>query len=91
MPENLVFDEVFIVAAKRSPIGRMCGALSGLAAHEIGAQVIEAVLDSVCDQNSSKLELKEHVKTHLEEVIIGQVLTASGGQNPARQSSVLAG
>ncbi|TNN20433.1 Acetyl-CoA acetyltransferase, cytosolic [Schistosoma japonicum] len=82
---------VFIVSARRSPIGRMSGCLSGLSAHQLGGQVISSVLDNVVEGSANPKELKNHILEHLEEVIIGQVLTASAGQNPARQAAILAG
>jgi len=72
--------EVFIVAAARTPIGAFNGALSTLAAHELGAAVIKEVLER------SKVPA-----TDVSEVILGHVLTAAGGQNPARQAAVAGG
>lgn len=69
-----------IVAAGRSAIGSFGGSLSSLSAVEIGAQIIRGVLaqaNIAADQ--------------VDEVILGQVLTAGCGQNPARQSSIKAG
>lgn len=69
-----------IVAAGRSAIGSFGGSLSSLSAVEIGNQVIRGVLaqaDISADQ--------------VDEVILGQVLTAGCGQNPARQASIKAG
>ncbi|CAH8536859.1 unnamed protein product [Schistosoma guineensis] len=82
---------VFIVSALRSPIGRMSGCLSGLSAHQLGSQVISSVLDNVVENSTNPKELKNHIMEHLEEVILGQVLTTSTGQNPARQAAILAG
>ncbi|CAH8564204.1 unnamed protein product [Schistosoma rodhaini] len=82
---------VFIVSALRSPIGRMSGCLSGLSAHQLGGQVISSVLDNVVENSTNPKELKNHIMEHLEEVILGQVLTTSTGQNPARQAAILAG
>ncbi|GAA53272.1 acetyl-CoA acetyltransferase, partial [Clonorchis sinensis] len=84
-------DDVFIVAARRSPIGRKAGCLSGLAAHELGGQVITAVLEDAVQAVSSATLTKERLIQSLDEVIIGQVFTAAAGQNPARQAAVLAG
>ena len=73
-------DPVVIVAAKRTAIGNLGGALSSLKGHELGARVIEAVLEqSGVDAND------------VDEVILGQVLTAGAGQNPARQAAIAAG
>ena len=71
---------VVIVGAKRSPIGNFNGALSSLSAHEIGAQVILNILQTSGIKNSD-----------VTETILGQVLTASQGQNPARQTHIAAG
>jgi len=72
--------QVFIVAASRSPIGSFGGSLSTLPAHQISAEIIKHILQQ------TKLSPQ-----HLDEVILGQVLTAGMGQNPARQAMVLAG
>ena len=72
--------DVVIVGAKRSPIGSFNGALSSLSAHEIGAQVILDILQTSGIKNSD-----------VTETILGQVLTASQGQNPARQTHIAAG
>ena len=72
-------DGIFIVAAKRSAIGRLSGSLAGMPAARIGAQVLRAVLnDSGIDPAS------------LDEVIMGQVLSGGAGQNPARQAAIWA-
>lgn len=71
---------VVIVGAKRSPVGNFNGALSSLSAHEIGAQVILDILQTSGIKNSD-----------VTETILGQVLTASQGQNPARQTHIAAG
>ena len=73
-------DEVVIVGAVRTPVGSFNGALAPLPAHELGAIAIKAALERsgiAVDQVS--------------EVILGQVLTAAQGQNPARQASIKAG
>lgn len=75
MSENIV-----IVAAARTPVGSFGGALSQLAAHSLGARVIESLLQR------AKLQPEQ-----IDEVILGQVLTAACGQNPARQASIGAG
>ncbi len=73
-------DPVVIVSAKRSAIGNLGGALSALAAHELGRALIESVLaDTGLAAND------------VDEVIMGQVLTAGVGQNPARQAAIAAG
>ena len=70
--------EVVIVAAKRTAIGNFGGGLSGLVAPELGAAVIKALLEET------------GVKA-VDEVILGEVLTAGVGQNPARQAALKAG
>ena len=73
-------DEVVIVAAARTPVGSFNGALSPLPAHELGAIVIKAALERAGVPGDQ-----------VSEVILGQVLTAAQGQNPARQASIKAG
>ena len=73
-------EEVVIVAAGRSPVGSFSGSLAGLPASELGSQVIKALLE----QAGVKPD-------QVDEVILGQVLTAATGQNPARQASLGAG
>ena len=73
-------DPVVIVAAKRTAIGNLGGGLSSLPAHELGACVIDAVM------KDAKLEGSD-----VDEVLMGQVLTAGCGQNPARQASIKVG
>lgn len=69
-----------IVAAARTPIGSFNGALSSLSAVQLGTQLL-----------SGMLAKQPILKDHIEEVILGQVLTAGCGQNPARQTAVHAG
>lgn len=73
-------DPVVIVAAKRTAIGNLGGALSSLPAHELGRVAIQAAL---ADANVNAAEV--------DELIFGQVLTAGVGQNPARQAAIAAG
>lgn len=73
-------DGIFIAAAKRSPIGRLNGALTGLSAAEIGAQVIRALLEE-----------RDVDPGAIDDVIMGQVLQGGTGQNPARQAAMGAG
>ena len=72
--------EVVIVAAKRTPVGSFLGAFATVPAYELGRQAIAAALEQagVAPEDVS-------------EVILGQVLTAGHGQNPARQASMAAG
>lgn len=72
--------EIFIVSAARTPIGRLGGALSTLPAHRLGQVAITEAL------RRAQVEPAE-----VSEVILGQVLTAGAGQNPARQAAVAAG
>ena len=71
---------VVIVSAARTAVGSFNGAFANTPAHELGAAVIEAV---VARAGIDKAEV--------EETILGQVLTAGQGQNPARQAAILAG
>jgi acetyl-CoA C-acetyltransferase len=72
--------DVVIVAAVRTPIGCFQGALSSHSAVELGSYVVQALLD------------RSGVHPHsIDEVILGQVLTAGAGQNPARQSAIKGG
>lgn len=73
-------DGVYIAAAKRSPIGRLNGAMAGLTAAQIGGQVIREML--------TRADIDPGA---VDEVIIGQVLTGGAGQNPARQAALAAG
>jgi len=73
-------DAVYIVAAKRTPIGKLNGAFAGLSAAELGGQLIQAMLADA-----------QLAPDAVSEVIMGQVLTGGAGQNPARQASLKAG
>ncbi|EJN24267.1 acetyl-CoA acetyltransferase [Pseudomonas sp. GM78] len=73
-------NEVVIVAATRTAIGSFQGALSAIPATELGAAVIRRLLEQ------SGVEAAQ-----IDEVILGQVLTAGAGQNPARQTAIKAG
>ncbi|KAF6779716.1 hypothetical protein AHF37_00826 [Paragonimus kellicotti] len=88
---SFTLHDVFIVAARRSPIGRMSGCLSALSAHQIGSQVITSVLNDIPSNTTTGTNPRDYIIQRLEEVIVGQVFTASAGQNPARQAAVLAG
>jgi len=72
--------DVVIVAAGRSAIGTFNGTLSSIPATDLGAEVIKGIL--------KKYNIAAE---HIDEVILGQVLTAGCGQNPARQSAIKAG
>jgi len=71
---------VVIVSAARTAVGSFNGAFAATPAHELGAAVIEAV---VARAGIDKAEVSE--------TILGQVLTAGQGQNPARQAHIRAG
>jgi acetyl-CoA C-acetyltransferase len=72
--------EIVIVAATRTAIGSFGGLLAKVPAHKLGAQVIKSLLDSTSVD-----------RAQIDEVILGQVLTAGSGQNPARQAAIAAG
>ncbi|EIF41895.1 acetyl-CoA acetyltransferase [gamma proteobacterium BDW918] len=72
--------KVVIVDAARTAIGNFNGALSAVPAHILGATVIKALI--------SRAGISA---TQIDEVILGQVLTAGAGQNPARQAVIAAG
>ena len=69
-----------IVAAKRTPIGSLLGSLSGVKATSLGACSIKAVLEQ------SKLSVND-----IDQVILGNVVSAGIGQAPARQAAIKAG
>jgi acetyl-CoA C-acetyltransferase len=73
-------ENVVIVAAGRTPVGAFNGALAGIPASALGAQVITALLTRIGLSPAA-----------VDEVILGQVLTAGVGQNPARQAAIRAG
>lgn len=72
--------DIVIVSAARTPIGSFNGTLSTLPAHELGKIAIEAALSRAGMSGAD-----------VSEVILGQVLTAGQGQNPARQAARAAG
>jgi acetyl-CoA C-acetyltransferase len=73
-------DDIVIVGAARTPVGAFNGAFANLPAHELGKVAIEAAL------KRAGVDGKD-----VSEVIMGQILTAGQGQNPARQASIAAG
>jgi acetyl-CoA C-acetyltransferase len=73
-------NDVVIVAALRTAIGGFMGGLSGVAAHTLGSTVIKELLAKTGVASAD-----------ISEVILGQVLTAAAGQNPARQAVIHAG
>jgi len=73
-------DDIVIVSAARTPVGAFNGAFANLPAHELGKVAIKAALER------AGVEGKQ-----VSEVIMGQILTAGQGQNPARQASIGSG
>jgi acetyl-CoA C-acetyltransferase len=71
---------VVIASAARTPVGSFNGSLASLPAHELGRVAIEAAMDRAGIEGGD-----------VDEVILGQILTAGEGQNPARQASIAAG
>jgi len=72
--------EVYIIEAKRTAIGSLNGGISNIPAHTLGSLLIQKIIENV------KLD-----PALVSEVIMGQVLTAAQGQNPARQAAINAG
>ena len=73
-------DDIVIASAMRTPVGAFNGAFASLPAHALGAIAIKAALE--------KAGIRPE---EVDEVILGQVLTAGAGQNPPRQAAVHAG
>jgi acetyl-CoA C-acetyltransferase len=73
-------DDIVIVGATRTPVGSFNGAFANMPAHELGQIAIKAALER------AGIEGKR-----VSEVIMGQILSAGEGQNPARQASIGAG
>src|SRR5436853_4860978 len=73
-------DDVVIVSAARTPVGSFNGAFATTPAHDLGAIAIKAALERAGVEPGQ-----------VSEVIMGQILTAAQGQNPARQASIAAG
>jgi len=73
-------NEIVITTAKRLPIGKFMGSLSNFSAPQLGSTVINSLI------SESGIS-----KNLVDEIIMGQVLTAGAGQNPARQAAVNAG
>ncbi len=72
--------DIVIVSAARTPVGSFNGAFANTPAHELGAEAIKAALSRAGVEASD-----------VDEVILGQVLQAGQGQNPARQAAMAAG
>ncbi len=73
-------DDIVIVSAARTPVGAFNGAFANLPAHELGKTAIQAALQRAGVEGA-----------RVSEVIMGQILSAGQGQNPARQASIAAG
>jgi acetyl-CoA C-acetyltransferase len=73
-------NDAVIVAARRTAVGKFGGSLAGIPASGLGARVIAALIEETGIEPSE-----------VDEVIMGQVLAAAAGQNPARQASIEAG
>ena len=71
---------VVITAAKRTAVGSFEKTLKKTQSYELGAAVIKSLLDK-----------SKHKNTEVDEIVLGQVLTAGLGQNPARQAAIKAG
>lgn len=72
--------DIVIVSAARTAVGSFNGAFASVPAHDLGAATVKAVLERAGVEPGS-----------VDEVILGQVLTASYGQNPARQAAIKSG
>src|SRR5260221_12603895 len=73
-------DDIVIVSAARTPVGAFSGAFANLPAHELGKVAIKAALGRAGIEGAQ-----------VSEGIMGQILSAGQGQNPARQASIAAG
>ena len=80
MVQGEVMNDIVITAAVRTPIGSLGGSLSSVSASDLGALVI-----------ASSLKRSSVDGGEVDEVLMGQVLTAACGQNPARQAALKAG
>src|SRR6266567_3343139 len=78
--EMSMSDDVVIVSAARTPVGSFNGAFATTPAHDLGASPIKKTLKRAGIEPA-----------RVSEVIMGQILTAAQGQNPARQASIAAG
>jgi acetyl-CoA C-acetyltransferase len=73
-------NDVVLVAARRTTVGKFGGVFNGVSAVDLGAAVMQNLLETT-----------RVPREQIDEVILGQVLTAGAGQNPARQSAIKAG
>jgi acetyl-CoA C-acetyltransferase len=78
--EAIMTDDIVIVSAARTPVGAFNGAFANLPAHELGKVAIQEALKRAGVEGAQ-----------VSEVIMGQILSAGQGQNPARQASISAG
>ena len=74
-------NEAVILSAVRTPMGKFQGSLSGIPAPKLGAMVVKAAVERAGIQNPAEID----------EVIMGNVVSAGLGQNPARQAAIFAG
>ena len=72
--------DIVVVSAARTAVGSFGGAFNTVAAHDLGAAAIKGAL-----------ERAKIAPGDVDEVILGQILTAGQGQNPARQAAMKAG
>jgi len=73
-------EDIVIVSAARTPVGSFNGAFASVAAHELGRVALQAAMERAGVEPGQ-----------VDEVILGQILTAGQGQNPARQAAIAAG
>lgn len=79
-PQSAYPNDIVVVSAARTPVGAFNGVFADVPAHELGTVAIRAALERLAIDG-----------TEIDEVILGQVLTAGQGQNPARQAAMAAG
>lgn len=79
-PQSAYPNDIVVVSAARTPVGAFNGMFADVPAHELGTVAIRAALERLAIDG-----------TEIDEVILGQVLTAGQGQNPARQAAMAAG
>ena len=80
MSDDASNDSIVIASIARTPVGSFNGAFANVPAHELGATAISAAMERAGVKGEE-----------VDEVILGQILTAAAGQNPARQASMAAG
>lgn len=77
--------DVYVISAKRSPIGKFLGTLSSFSAIDLGVAVVRNILDELSNKYG------RNILYDIDEVIVGNVLSCGLGQNPARQILIKAG